>query len=297
MPSTPGRDLLVFAHANGFPAPSYRVLLDLLGQHFDLRAPDMLGHAPRFPVSDNWPRLLDELSNFVQQQRDGRRLILVGHSLGGLLGLMLAAAHPDWLRALVLLDSPLVGGWRAALLWASKRSGLIWRVAPASQALRRRRAWPDVDAVREHLGAKAPFAAWDPRMLEDYARAGTVERDGGRALRFQPEVEASIYATLPHHLARLGLRRAGVPIGFIGGTESRELAMAGMRATRRLVGRHLRWMEGGSHLFPFEQPQATARTILELLRELGVAPGPGEPARGDAVQLPIMPISRSDTAS
>ncbi len=297
MPFPQGRDLLVFAHANGFPAPSYRVLLDLLGQHYEVRAPDMLGHAPRFPVSDNWPRLLDELSAFVQGQRGGRRVVLVGHSLGGLLGLMLAAAHPDWLRALVLLDSPVVGGWRAALLWASKRSGLIWKVAPASQALRRRRAWPDVDAVREHLGAKAPFAAWDPRMLEDYARAGTVERDGARALRFEPEVEASIYATLPHHLARLGLRRAGVPIGFIGGTESRELAMAGMRATRRLVGPHLRWMEGGSHLFPFEQPQATARTVLELLRELGAAPGPSGPARGDASQLPIMPISRSDTAS
>ncbi|WP_018911727.1 alpha/beta fold hydrolase [Thiomonas sp. FB-6] len=268
-PAARERDLLVFAHANGFPAPSYRVLLELLGRHYEVRAPDMLGHAPRFPVSDNWPRLLEELAEFVQQHRGGRRVVLVGHSLGGLLGLMLAAAHPDWLRALVLLDSPVVAGWRAGLLWASKRSGLIWRAAPTSLALRRRRVWPDIGAVREHLGAKAPFAGWDPRMLEDYARDGTVDQEGARALRFRPEVEASIYATLPHHLSRLGLRRAGVPIGFIGGTESRELAMAGMRATRRLVGPHLRWMRGGSHLFPFEQPQATAGVILELLRELG----------------------------
>ena len=170
-------------------------------------------------------------------------------------------------------------------------------IAAASLALRRRRAWPDVRAVREHLGAKPPFAAWDPGMLEDYAREGTAERGGARVLRFEPEVEASIYATLPHHLARLGLRRAGVPIGFVGGTESRELAMAGMRATRRLVGPHLRWMPGGSHLFPFEQPQATARTVLELLRELGAGPGAGGADRADAARVPIMPISRSDTAS
>ncbi len=289
--------MLVFAHANGFPAPSYRVLLELLGRHYEVCAPDMLGHAPRFPVSDNWPCLLDELSDFVQRRRGGQRVVLVGHSMGGLLGLMLAAAHPDWLRALVLLDSPLIGGWRAALLWASKRSGLIWRVAPTSLALRRRRAWPDLQSVREHLGAKPPFAAWDPRMLEDYASAGTVERGAMRALRFEPEIEASIYATLPHHLGRLGLRRAGVPIGFVGGTESRELAMAGMRATRRLVGPHLRWIIGASHLFPFEQPRATASTVLELLHELGAGPHSGRPVGSVPAQVPIMPISRSDTAS
>ena len=276
MPSTPGRDLLVFAHANGFPAPCYRVLLDLLGHHFDLRAPDMLGHAPRFPVSDNWPRLLDELSSFVHAQRDGRRVILVGHSLGGLLGLMLAERHPRRLRALVLLDSPVVAGWRAALLWASKRSGLVKRFAPVAPALRRRQQWPDLGAVREHFRSKPLFAAWDQRMLDDYAQAATTTEGASRVLRFRRDVEAAIYATLPHHLGRLAprLRRAGVPIGFIGGTQSRELAMAGMRATRSLVGRHLRWMPGGSHLFPFEQPQATARAIVEMLRELD-APTPG----------------------
>lgn len=272
-PATGPRDLLVFAHANGFPAGSYRVLLDLLAQDFEVIAPDMLGHAPAHAVSDGWPRLLQELAGFVRDRRGGRRVVLVGHSLGGLLGMMLAHEHPEWLRALVLLDAPLVVGWRAALLWGSKRSGLAWRIAPASLARRRRRRWSDVQAVRDHLGAKAPFAAWDPRMLDDYARSGTVEREGARVLRFDPDVEAAIYATLPHHLGRLRLHRSGVPIGFIGGTASRELALAGMRATRRLVGPHLRWMPGAGHLFPFERPRDTARAIVELVRELAPSAG------------------------
>lgn len=268
------RPLLVFAHANGFPAGSYRVLLEQLGEHFDVLAPDMLGHARNRPVSDGWPQLLLELDEFIERECGARQVLLVGHSLGGLLGLMLAAARPQRLRALVLLDAPLVAGWRAALLWASKRSGLARRFAPVAPALRRRQQWPDLDAVREHFRGKAVFAAWDPRMLDDYARAATEPDGAARVLRFRREVEAAIYATLPHHLGRLGLRRTRVPIGFIGGTQSRELAMAGMRATRRLVGRHLRWMPGGSHLFPFEQPQATARAIVEMLRELA-APTPG----------------------
>ncbi|MDE2276370.1 MAG: alpha/beta hydrolase [Burkholderiales bacterium] len=285
------RPLLVFAHGNGFPAGSYRVLLEQLQEHFEVLAPDMLGHARHRPVSDGWPQLLLELDEFIERNCGSRRVLLVGHSLGGLLGLMLAAERPQRLRALVLLDSPVVSGWRAALLWASKRSGLVRRFAPVAPALRRRQQWPDLDAVREHFRGKTVFSAWDSRMLDDYARAGTEPREGARVLRFHREVEAAIYATLPHHLGRLALRRASVPIGFIGGTASRELAMAGMRATRRLVGRHLRWMPGGSHLFPFEQPQATAGAIVEMLRELGaLTPDAGR-------HLPIMPISRSDTAS
>ncbi len=284
--------LLVFAHANSFPADSYRVLLDLLAEQFEVVAPPMLGHAPGLPVSDCWPHLLRELQDYVQQRRGSRQVVLVGHSLGGLLGLMLAARQPPWLRALVLLDAPVIAGWRAWLLWVGKRSGLVWRTPPASAAARRRHAWSDVDEVQAHFGAKAPFAAWDPRMLADYARDATVERDGRRVLRFAREVEAAIYATLPHHLGRL-CRRVRLPVAFVGGTRSRELRQAGMRATRRLVGQRLRWIAGGSHLFPFEQPQATAQAIVELLREMGV---PGD-APGRRRGLPIMPISRSDTAS
>ncbi len=261
------RPLLVFAHGNSFPAASYRKLLALLRQRFDVVAPDRFGHDPAYPVSDSWPQLLAELRAFVRGVARGRPVVLVGHSLGGLLGLMLAERDPAALRSLVLLDSPLVAGWRAALLWGSKRSGLVWRVAPAAAARRRRERWPDLDAVREHFAAKDVFARWDPEMLADYAAAATEAHDGQRVLRFRRDVEARIYATLPHGLGRLLRRPPQLPIGFIGGTESRELRLAGTAATRRLVGAHLRWIEG-THLFPFEQPQRTAELIEQLWAEL-----------------------------
>ena len=46
-------------------------------------------------------------------------------------------------------------------------------------------------------------------------------------------------------------------------------------ATRALVGA-AHWREiQGTHLFPFEQPQATAQAVLELLAALTRLPGPG----------------------
>jgi pimeloyl-ACP methyl ester carboxylesterase len=124
-----------------------------------------------------------------------------------------------------------------------------------------------VQAVVAHFASKPAFARWDPEMLADYAETGTRQRGHQRVLAFEREVEARIYATLPHRLGRLLRHPSAVPVGFIGGTASRELRMAGMAATRHLVGPHLRWIEGGSHLFPFEQPEATATAILAMVQE------------------------------
>ncbi len=262
------RPLLVFSHANGFPAGSYRKLFAMLGEHFEIRAPCRLGHDPAHPVSDGWPQLQRELLAFVQASAQGRPAVLVGHSLGGFLSLMLARAHPELARCVVLLDSPVIAGWRASALWLGKRSGLIRRFGPVAPALRRRQEWPDVQAVIAHFASKPGFARWDSEMLADYAETGTRQRAGQRVLAFERDIEARIYATLPHRLGRLLRRPPDVPVCFIGGTASQELRMAGMAATRRLVGTHLRWIEGGSHLFPFEQPQATAEAIVALVRQL-----------------------------
>lgn len=266
------RPLLVFAHANSFPAGSYAKLFRLLEPDFEVRAPALLGHDPRHPVDDGWRALSRELEAFVRAQ--GRPALLVGHSLGGLLSLRLAGRHPELATGVVLLDSPLIAGWRAAALWGLKRSGLVRRSPPVTPALRRRVEWPDVAAVTAHFASKPVFARWDPEMLADYAECGTRASGSSRVLRFRREVEAEIYATIPHDLGRLLRRRPQVPVGFVGGRESEELRRAGVAATRRLVGANLRWIEAGSHLFPFEQPAATASAIVDLAAAMAASPAP-----------------------
>ena len=268
MSSTDARPLLVFSHANGFPAGSYRKLFALLDPHFQLLAPPQFGHDPAHPVSDGWPQLQRELLGFVLHHTQGRKAVLVGHSLGGFLSLMLARTHPELAHCVVLLDSPVIAGWRAGALWWAKRTGMIRRLDPVAPTLRRKQEWPDMSTVIAHFARKTAFARWDPEMLADYAEAGTVQRGNKRVLAFDRDVEARIYATLPHRLGRVTRRAGDVPVGFIGGTASRELRMAGMAATHRLVGAHLRWITGGSHLFPFEQPQLTAEAIVAMVNEL-----------------------------
>jgi len=86
-------------------------------------------------------------------------------------------------------------------------------------------------------------------------------------LAFNREIEYRIYRTLPHTVgARVG-SGVPVPVGFLGGSRSREVRAIGLDATRRIIGDHLLWLDGG-HLFPMERPLETARALQEMLHGL-----------------------------
>lgn len=119
---------LIFSHGNSFPASTYRVMLDSLrNRGFDIDAIEKFGHDPKYPVTDNWPHLVQQLADFAQARADcaGALVLLVGHSLGGFLSLMCAALHPALAKGVVLLDSPLIGGWRAGTINLMKRTPLM----------------------------------------------------------------------------------------------------------------------------------------------------------------------------
>jgi len=262
---------ICFSHANGFPAGTYRVLFEAWQQAgWRVIALPRIGHDPAFTVSINWPHLRHELALFIAQQAPSQKVHLVGHSLGGFLSLMLAARRPDLAAQVVMLDSPIVGGWRSHSVTMARSLGLFKRYSPGRIAEKRRFQWPDRDAAHQHYAAKTAFARWDERVLRDYIASGTEPDPTGanpKAVRlaFQREIETRIYDTLPTRLGVL-LRRHPLqaPVHFIAGTQSAELRQAGMAATRALVRERLSWIEG-SHLFPMEKPDETAAEVLRCL--------------------------------
>ncbi|NWG73543.1 MAG: alpha/beta hydrolase [Rubrivivax sp.] len=259
------RGAIVFSHANGFPAGTYRVLFDhWRAAGYTVHALEKFGHDPAYPVTSNWPHLRQQLVDFVEAQHCAPAF-LVGHSLGGLLSLMAACRRPDLARGVVMLDSPVVAGWRAHGLQVAKASGLIKRVSPGRVSQRRRHTWPDRAAVHAHFAAKHAFARWDPRVLADYVAAGFVERDGHVELAFDRGIETKLYNTLPHTLPRL-LRRhpPKCPVGFVAGTQSAEIRQGGVEASRALARERFVWIEG-THLVPMERPDETARVVLDLI--------------------------------
>jgi pimeloyl-ACP methyl ester carboxylesterase len=259
------KPLLHFTHGNSFPAGVYGRYFDDLHGDFDVRAIDMVGHDAAFPVSDGWPGLVAELISHLEGY--AQPAVLVGHSLGGMLSLMAAKQRPELVRCVVMLDSPVVAGWRAWLLRVAKTRRWDDHFSPAKFSERRRDVWPDAEAAYEHFIAKPIFAAWAPGVLHDYLEHGLMPHPDGVQLRFSREVETAIYRALPHHLGELVKPPFPVPIGFIAGTDSVELRQAGLYATRRLVGRHFAEINGG-HLFPMESPELAAQLTQQMIAEL-----------------------------
>jgi pimeloyl-ACP methyl ester carboxylesterase len=266
--------LLVFSHANSFPASTYAVLFkSLRARGFTVKAVDRYGHDPKYPVTDNWPHLVQQLHDFAAREVDkaGEPAFLVGHSLGGFLSLMCAARHPQLARGVLLIDSPILGGWKAKALRAAKATQLVGSISPGAVSRKRKNRWADADAAFEHFRHKKAFARWDEQVLRDYIAYGTVDDDEGqRVLAFDRDIETAIYNTLPDHLDRLLAKHPlKCPVAFIGGLQSEEMRQVGMAMTEKLT-RRITLMDG-SHLFPMEKPLATAAAIEASLR--GMAGG------------------------
>lgn len=243
------------------------MFFERLSTHYDVRALPIHAHDPRYPVDDGWRQLSQELCEELDR-RYQEPVILVGHSMGGILSLLTARKRPALVRCVVLLDSPVVAGWRAGALYLAKWLRVESRHAPAHASARRRNAWPDMEAAYQHYAAKAMFAAWPERVLRDYVAYGTEpEPSGGIRLRFSRETETAVYRTIPHHLGRLLRHPYPVPIGFIGGVDSVECRLAGLTATRRLVGPYFQQIPGG-HLFPMETPDVAADATGDMIKRL-----------------------------
>jgi pimeloyl-ACP methyl ester carboxylesterase len=263
--------LIVFSHANSFPAATYTVLFkQLRARGFTVKAVDKYGHDTSYPVTNNWPHLVEQLHELAAREvaRAGEPAFFVGHSLGGFLSVMAAARHPELARGVLMLDSPLLGGWKATALGAAKRTQLVGSISPGRISRRRKNSWPSREAAFEHFRHKKAFAHWDPQVLHDYVDLCTHEEGGARVLSFDRDIETAIYNTLPDHLERL-LRRHPLrcPAAFIGGCQSEELRQVGVAMTAKVTHGRMMMLDG-SHLFPMEKPLATAAAIEAALRSL-----------------------------
>jgi len=275
VPKSPS-PLIIFSHGNSFPASTYGVLFQSLkARGFQVKAVEKFGHDPRYPVTSNWPHLVQQLADFASQevQESGQPAFLVGHSLGGFLSLMCASAYPELggqkVRGVLLLDSPILGGWRAKALSMAKRARLVGSISPGAISRKRRQQWLGRDEVLAHFRSKKAFARWDEQVLRDYIDHGTHDEggtpQGQRLLSFDRDVETAIYNTLPDNLeSLLKTHPLKCPSAFIGGRQSVEMKQVGMVMTEKVTQGRLMMLDG-SHLFPMEQPLATAAAIEAAL--------------------------------
>jgi pimeloyl-ACP methyl ester carboxylesterase len=258
---------LHLAHANGFPPGSYRKLIDVLKTRyrvFTLRSRALVpGSDPATLTS--WRDLADELAHTLQT-RGLEGIVGVGHSVGGVASMLASVKAPGLFRAVVAMDPVLVTGRR---LWILRAAALLrqrHRIPLAQGARRRREAWSSREEAAASYLKKSLFQRFDPDSFQDYLTHGLVDAPGGGVRLAIPAAwEARVFETIPIDLWRT-LRSVPVPTLVIRGGESATLTPAGLERVRRTIPDvRTEELPGTTHLFPLEQPGATARRVLAFL--------------------------------
>lgn len=253
---------LVFAHANGFNAWTYRALLQPLSGALRIWAPDLRGHGrTRLPARPegrrSWKDHRDDLIALLDAV-DGPPVALAGHSIGGTSGLMAAAERPERVSRLLLLD-PVI--WRREMVLAMNLP-LVGRLAernPIVAGTRRRRALFDSreQALAGYRGRGA-FKGWPDMMLADYLVDGLRETDQGFELTCAPAWEASNYAAQAHNPWR-ALKR------YPGAVRILKAEIGSLCAAASTSGPlQVETVAGGGHLFPMTHADVARDALLDL---------------------------------
>ncbi len=256
------KDVLHFSHGNGFPSPCYQQLLRPLETYFKCCYIDRIGHNTHFPVTENWHFLVDEVIESIQKQ-SAQPVIAVGHSLGGLLNVLAAIEQPSLFKAVIILDSPLLGRFKSTVIRLSKLIGVIDHVTPAARTQGRQQHWQSREQALSYLKSKPLFKSFTDACLNDYIDYGLQKDDHGYALRFNPKIEYKIYRTIPHVLHQYE-GRLHVPTALIYGRQSSIIRPSDVVYMKKHYG-IVNFATEGTHMFPMEDPKTAADLILKAI--------------------------------
>jgi len=177
---------LVLLHGGSACWQSWEPLLDVLTERWHVYAPDLRGHGKSGRVAKRY-RLQDYADDIIAfvEHNVAEPAILFCHSLGGMIGILVAAQRPHLVRALIVGDSPLSEKTWGAGLHSSLDRLKSWRDLAAAQfsveeiadALRNSPVEVPDQAhplpAHEVFGTDSPWFAWmanclsqlDPDML------------------------------------------------------------------------------------------------------------------------------------
>ncbi|MFN3857100.1 MAG: alpha/beta fold hydrolase [Caulobacter sp.] len=260
---------LVFAHANGFNALTYRTLLDPVARAgFRILAIDQRGHGRCELEADpgdghnSWLGYRDDLVALLETL-DQAPKVVAGHSMGGTAGVLASGARPDLVPRLVLFDPVLMAPEMLAQLGPD---GL--KNSPLAQGARRRRAVFDSrQAAFEGWKGRGAFRTWPEAALADYVADGLKdEADGTVSLSCAPGWEAANFAA-HFHDPWSAFAAGSCPVRIVRAEEN-STANIGHRLDEAVASGRVRvdTIAGTTHFLPMERPDLVEAELLAGLR-------------------------------
>ncbi|AHE52710.1 alpha/beta hydrolase [Sphingomonas sanxanigenens] len=231
----------------------------------------------------------EEVVQWALKRFGKRKLFVLGHSWGSVLGLKLAAAHPDWLHAYIGMGQAVDGP-------ESERRGWAWTMAQA-RADGNRAAIRDLESIAPYAEGRAPIPVpaimLQRKWLGHYGGAAW-RRTGGdfeaAAFRLSPEYSdedvrnafkgqpAVTQALLPAILATdlSTVRSLETPLILLLGRHDINVSStvaAEWFATVKAPAKRLVWFERSGHHITSEEPGKLLTTLVTYARPIAAKAG------------------------
>ena len=262
---------VVFSHANGFNAMTYRSILGPLSMGLRILAVDLRGHgsstlpADATKVRRSWDDTRDDLVQLLDVL-DQKPAVLAGHSLGGAVSILAADIRPQRVKSLVLFDPVILSPWRSFQAWLPWNAGRRWREIPiAKGAAKRRPVFDSAEAAFAAYKGRGAFKTWPETVLADYVAGGfTPTEEGKVTLACAPAWEASNFAAQANDIWG-ALRRLKAPLSLYQAETGSacEIGEGGSDLLRRKPDAKVIVVPGTSHFLPMERPDVVRDALLD----------------------------------
>lgn len=252
-----GAPTLVLIHGWGMDATMWRDQRDSLARRFQTLSLDLPGLGLSKGYGDGFyslPRFADAVAEVVRAA-PARPVVLVGHSIGGMILQEFAKRHPDMLgrdvAGLVLQNTTYVDPTRTTIM-----SGLLQAIRPALgpmmkldialDPLIRLMNWQSYLSGSTHLAMR--MAGFGTRPAP-----GQLDHTALLATRNSPAVQAKGNLAMMNWDGARDLRHIGAPVlVFIGGRDIVTRPDAGEAVARSFAAAHLAPMDRAGHMGPME---------------------------------------------
>jgi pimeloyl-ACP methyl ester carboxylesterase len=258
---------IVFIHATGFNARTYRTLLSPLGDRFRVWAIDARGHglttlpAGTFGYS-SWQRHRDDLIA-VLERHVTQPVTLAGHSMGATVSLLAAARRPDLVAGLALIDPVIMPASQYAVAELPLGTLIMRHTFPiARSAAKRRWQFPDKESAVRAFTGRGVFKSFPQEVIADYVGDGLVpDERGGFRLACRPKYEAATFSAQRHN-PWSAMPRVSCPLVLLRADVGSTTPPAAMHRIAALKpDARVATVEGASHMLPMERPDRVRAAI------------------------------------
>lgn len=271
---TPNPDI-VFIHATGFNAMTYRALLAPLGEKFHVLALDARGHGrselpPKIWGYNSWTRHRDDLIAVLEHF--SAPVTLAGHSMGGTVSLLTAGKRTDLVSGLALIEPVILPTAAYAMFQMPFASAMQRMSMPLARGAAKRRAkFESRQQAIDGFTGRGIFKAFPPDVLADYVEDGVIEDgSGGFKLACSPAYEAATFCAHRHDPWG-ALRKVTDPLVLLRAETGSTITEADMhRVAAVKADARVATVEGAGHMLPMQRPDR-ARAAIETATMLARA--------------------------